>query len=120
VILRRAHAEVTTTQTAAEARRLFQAQRPDVLISDIAMPDEDGYTLIHSIRSLAPAEGGQAPALALTAYAREEDRLKSLAAGFQAHLSKPVEPDELVSLVSQLATGGPRPAPAGTAVAGNS
>jgi signal transduction histidine kinase/ActR/RegA family two-component response regulator len=105
VILRRAKAEVTTAPTAAEGRRLLQDLRPDVLISDIAMPDEDGFALIRSVRLLAPDHGGTIPAIALTAYAREEDRQKALNAGFNAHLSKPVEPDELVCLIAQLSTG---------------
>src|SRR5258706_3508050 len=102
VILRRAKADVTTAPTAAEGRRLLQDLRPDVLISDIAMPDEDGFALIRSVRLLAPDLGGAIPAIALTAYAREEDRQKALHAGFNAHLSKPVEPDELVCLIAQL------------------
>jgi signal transduction histidine kinase/ActR/RegA family two-component response regulator len=110
VILRRARAEVTTAPCAQDGRRLLQEFRPDVLISDIAMPDEDGYALIQSVRMLPPDRGGVTPAIALTAYAREEDRARALAAGFQAHMSKPVEPDELVELVSQVAAAN-APAP---------
>ena len=67
------------------------------------MPGEDGYSLIRSVRSRTAEQGGQVPALALTAYAREEDRARVLAAGFQMHLSKPVEPAELVHAIASLA-----------------
>jgi signal transduction histidine kinase/response regulator RpfG family c-di-GMP phosphodiesterase len=103
VILRRANGDVTTAASAGEARRLLQETKPDLLISDIAMPDEDGVALIQSIRQLPPDLGGATPAIALTAYAREEDRAKTLAAGFQAHVAKPVEPDELLAIVHELA-----------------
>jgi CheY-like chemotaxis protein len=115
VILQRAHAQVRTAPSAAEARRLFNELQPDVLISDIAMPDEDGFALVDWLRKLPPDRGARTPAVALTAYAREEDRLKAIAAGFNAHLSKPVEPDELTATVSKLAATGssaPTPAPA--------
>jgi CheY-like chemotaxis protein len=69
------------------------------------MPDEDGYALIRCVRQLAPEDGGNTPSVALTAYAREEDRNRALAAGFQIHLAKPVEPAELVSAVARLANG---------------
>ena len=108
-ILRRAHAEVTTAASAQDARRLVQHLRPDLLISDIAMPDEDGLSLIQSLRLLPPDQGGATPAVALTAYAREEDRAATLAAGFQAHLSKPVEPEELLNVVARFASAGVSP-----------
>jgi signal transduction histidine kinase/ActR/RegA family two-component response regulator len=111
LILRRAGANVTTATTPQEARLLLPDARPDVIVSDIAMPDEDGYEFIQSVRMLPPEGGGAIPAIALTAYAREEDRLKSLNAGFQAHMAKPIEPGDLVDLVSQFS---PRPAGAGT------
>jgi CheY-like chemotaxis protein len=103
-ILRRAKADVTTAPSAADARRILQELRPHVLVSDIAMPDEDGFALIQSVRALSPELGGNIPAVALTAYAREEDRLKALGAGFQAHLAKPVEPDELITMLLSLAS----------------
>lgn len=103
VILERANAEVRTAPSAAEARRLFDESPPHVLISDIAMPDEDGFALIEWLRKLPPDRGAKTPAVALTAYAREEDRLKALAAGFNAHLSKPVGPEELTATISSLA-----------------
>jgi CheY-like chemotaxis protein len=76
---------------------------PDVLVSDIAMPDRDGYELIRYVRSLAETAGGKVPALALTAFARTEDRSRALMAGFQMHAAKPVEPAELVAMVASLA-----------------
>ncbi len=77
-------------------------QRPDVLVSDIGMPGEDGYALIRQVRALAPEQGGRIPAIALTAYARTEDRIKALAAGFQSHVPKPVEPAEFLAVVTNL------------------
>ncbi|HEY9638866.1 MAG TPA: ATP-binding protein, partial [Coleofasciculaceae cyanobacterium] len=77
-------------------------QRPDVLVSDIGMPGKDGYMLIRQVRALAPEQGGRIPAIALTAYARTEDRIKALAAGFQAHVPKPVEPAEFIAVVANL------------------
>jgi signal transduction histidine kinase/ActR/RegA family two-component response regulator len=110
VILRRAKADVTTAPSAHEGRRALQEIKPDLVISDIAMPDEDGYEFIRSLPSLPPDRGGVTPAIALTAYARDEDRTRALAAGFQAHMSKPVEPDELVNLVARVAGSFPAPA----------
>ena len=75
---------------------------PDVLVSDIGMPGEDGYTLIRRVRSMTGVNA-LVPAIALTAYARIEDRVKAIQAGFQLHLSKPVEPIELVAMVQSLA-----------------
>jgi signal transduction histidine kinase/CheY-like chemotaxis protein len=75
----------------------------DVLISDIGMPDEDGYTLLRRVRALKPENGGKIPAIALTAYARTEDRRTALLAGFQCHIAKPVEPAELIAVVANLA-----------------
>ncbi len=77
--------------------------RPDVIISDIGMPEEDGYSLIRKLRALPRDHGGSVPAAALTAYARSEDRVKAIAAGYQTHITKPVEPAELVAVVASLA-----------------
>ena len=77
--------------------------RPEVLVADIGMPVEDGYALIRRVRSHPADEGGQIPALALTAYARTEDRVRILASGYHMHLAKPVEPLELVTAVANLA-----------------
>jgi CheY-like chemotaxis protein len=72
-------------------------------VSDIGMPREDGYSLIRAVRALGPQRGGDTPAVALTAYARAEDRMKAVMAGFQHHVSKPVEPAELITMVASLA-----------------
>ena len=72
------------------------------MVSDIGMPIEDGYTLLRQVRLLPAEQGGKIPAIALTAYAKEEDRQQALAAGFQRHISKPVEPSALVAAVASL------------------
>jgi len=81
----------------------IRQKRPDVLVSDIAMPDEDGYGLIKRVRSLENGETQSIPAVAITAYAKEEDRKRALSSGFQIYLAKPVEPAELVSVVARAA-----------------
>jgi hypothetical protein len=96
-------ATVRTASTAAEALAALRAQPPDVLVSDIGMPGEDGYTLIRSVRALDGAQGRDTPAVALTAYARSEDRIRAIQHGFQMHIAKPVEPTELVTIVAALA-----------------
>ena len=95
-------AEVRVAGSAAEALLTLDVWKPDVLISDIAMPDEDGYALIRKIRARGPEQGGDVPAAALTAYAKIEDRVNILAAGFQMYLSKPADPSELIAVVSSL------------------
>ncbi|MBD2021068.1 PAS domain S-box protein, partial [Leptolyngbya sp. FACHB-36] len=105
-LLRESGAEVTTAASAREALAVISQstpeQRPEVLVSDIGMPDEDGYMLIRQVRALAPEQGGRIPAIALTAYARTEDRIKALSSGFQSHVPKPVEPAEFVTVVANL------------------
>ncbi len=96
-------AEVVTAASVGEALKMFLEAKPDLLISDITMPDEDGYSLIRKIRLLEPEQGGQIPAIALTASAREEDRRLSMEVGFQEHLAKPFEIAELVGIVAALA-----------------
>jgi PAS domain S-box-containing protein len=96
-------ASVITAGSAAEALDKIQAERPDVLVSDIGMPNEDGYTLMRRVRSLGAEHGGNVTAIALTAYARAEDRMRSIRAGFQLHIPKPVEPAELITMVAALA-----------------
>jgi CheY-like chemotaxis protein len=76
--------------------------RPDVVVSDIAMPRMDGYALIRKIRALPPSMGGRTPAVALTAYARSEDAKLAFAAGFQMHVAKPIEPAQLAIVVANL------------------
>ena len=78
-------------------------EKPDVIVSDIGMPDADGYDFIRKLRQLSREEGGRIPAVALTAYARAEDRRKALLAGFQNHAAKPTDPQELVVVVANLA-----------------
>ncbi len=102
-ILRDCQAEVTTAASAREAMDHVQQARPDVLLSDIGMPEEDGYDLIRQVRSLNAEQGGGVPAAALTAFARSEDRRRALMAGYQTHLAKPVEPGELLAVVASLA-----------------
>ena len=96
-------ARVSAAGSAAEAMQLFERSVPDVLISDIGMPFEDGYTLIKRIRARRADFGGLVPAIALTAYAAASDRLATLAAGYQAHIAKPYEPSEIAALVQRLA-----------------
>jgi len=99
-ILSDCNAEVLTAATAAEALQVLQHERPDLMVSDLAMPEVDGYGLLDRIRALGPGRGGDLPAIALTAFARAEDRVKALSSGFLAHVAKPVEPDELIAKVA--------------------
>ncbi len=94
---------VTTCNSGAECLECVPRERPDVLIMDIGMPDMDGYTLIGKIRALRPEQGGRTSAVALTAFARSEDRRQAMLAGFDVHVAKPVEPSELVAVISRLA-----------------
>jgi hypothetical protein len=96
-------ANVTTVSSAAEALQAINGEKFDALISDIGMPEEDGFSLIGKIRQLADEQGGNIPAIALTAYARAEDRVQALRSGFQMHIAKPVEATELVVAVANLA-----------------
>ena len=102
-VLEQGGARVTSTCSASEALSKLREERPDVLVSDIGMPEEDGYSLIQKVRALPAEQGGQTPAAALTAYARVEDRTRVLSSGFQLHVPKPVEPVELVAVVASLA-----------------
>ncbi|MBD1864080.1 MULTISPECIES: response regulator [Trichocoleus] len=102
-VLEQCEAETLAATSAQEAVELLLAQKPDVLVSDIGMPEEDGYSLIHRIRALPVEQGGSIPAVALTAYARTEDRTRVIAAGFQIHIPKPVEPAELATVIASLA-----------------
>ena len=101
--LKRRQANVTAVSSAGEAIRAITRKRPDVLVSDIAMPDEDGYGLIKKIRSLENGVSENIPAVAITAYAKDEDRDRALSAGFQIYLAKPVELTELISVVARAA-----------------
>jgi PAS domain S-box-containing protein len=103
LILYSCGADVVLATSAIEALETIRNEKFDVIISDIGMPDEDGFSLIKKIRELSNEEGGDVPAIALTAYARAEDRVKALRSGFQMHVAKPVEPAELVAIVANLA-----------------
>ncbi|MCA1577132.1 MAG: response regulator, partial [Acidobacteria bacterium] len=96
-------AEVVTVRSAGEALEAIETRVPGVLISDIGMPGEDGYDLIRRVRALPAESGGRVPAIALTAYARVEDRMQALKAGYQMHVPKPVELPELVAIAASLA-----------------
>ena len=100
-LLENCDAVVITAATAAEAFEKIQVEQPDVIVSDIGMPDEDGYSLIRRIRALG-TDAGNVPAVALTAYARAADRVRSILSGFQMHLPKPVEPAELIAVIASL------------------
>jgi CheY-like chemotaxis protein len=97
-------ARVKTASSAVGALALMQGWLPDILVADISMPNMDGYQLIEQLRSRDPQEGGKVPAVALTAMARIEDRMKTLAAGYQMHVAKPVELSELRAVVASLAS----------------
>ena len=98
----RCKATVLMADSVSEGLAILKRERPDVLISDIGMPGEDGYALIARVRSLSANEGGRTPAIALTAYARPDDRARVLLAGFQNHLAKPVEPLEILAVVASM------------------
>jgi len=101
-------AAIFTATSVAEAMVQFEQRRPDVLICDIEMPGEDGYSLVRRVRGLAADDGGAVPAVAVTAYGRAEDRLRLLAAGYDRYIAKPVEPSELVAVIVALAKRSPR------------
>jgi CheY-like chemotaxis protein len=93
-------AEVVEAKNAAEAIDAVRANRFSVIVTDIGMPDVDGYELLRRIRAMTPGEGGKIPAVALTAFARSEDRTRAMRSGFLAHVAKPVEPSELLATVA--------------------
>ncbi|WP_392532216.1 ATP-binding protein [Nostoc sp. C117] len=93
---------VIVVSSALEALQTLVEEKPDVLVSDISMPYMDGYMLIHQVRSLTPEQGGQIPAIALTAFAGNNDKQEALKAGFQMHLSKPINPEKLIAAIAQL------------------
>jgi len=97
------NAVVFAACSSEEGLALVQKEKPDVIISDVGMPGEDGYAFIRRVRELAPEAGGRTPAAALTAYARAEDRRLAMRAGFEMHVPKPVEPSELLSIIATLA-----------------
>ncbi|MBD2447551.1 PAS domain S-box protein [Nostoc sp. FACHB-152] len=95
-------AEVTAAASAIEALEIWPQFQPDILVCDVAMPEMDGYTFIREVRTWTKQQGGEIPAIALTAYAGEANQQQALAAGFQKHLSKPVDPEKLVQAISSL------------------
>ena len=101
-------ADVTVSSAAEDALKVLHDWEPDVLISDIGMPVVDGYQFIRQVRSLPSDSGGTIPAVALTAYARFEDRMKALRAGYEMHVPKPVELSELVTVILSLLRRRPR------------
>jgi CheY-like chemotaxis protein len=105
-ILERCGAKVTVAASGADGLRAIAMHMPDVVVTDIEMPEEDGYTFVRRLRELPPEQGGQVPAAALTAYAGAADRIKALAAGFNLHVAKPVQPAELAIVVASLARSG--------------
>ena len=102
LVLQHQGAKIVEASSAREGLEIIKESTPDILISDIGMPDENGYSFIKKVRSLPKEKGGNIPALALTAYTKEEDKQKAIAAGFQMHMGKPLDITELVKAVVQL------------------
>jgi signal transduction histidine kinase/ActR/RegA family two-component response regulator len=113
VVLTEAGAAVRTAASATEALAMLRWIRPDVLVSDLAMPDEDGYSLIRNLRAIERESGRETPAVALTAYVRVQDRARAEAAGFNVFVEKPVDPEELIAVLAGIAEsrGGKTPRP---------
>ncbi len=105
-VLRGAGADVRTCLSASQALAAMDSWRPDILVSDLGMPEEDGYTFIQKVRARKTEAGGRVPAVALSAYGRSEDRMRALSAGFQVHIGKPIEPNRLVNLIAGVAGHG--------------
>ena len=101
LILAQAGATVTSTSTAAQALDAVAAARPDILLCDIGLPTEDGYVLIRKLRALTAEQGGATPAVALSAFAQATDRARALAAGFDTHVAKPIDPDRLLRTLAR-------------------
>jgi CheY-like chemotaxis protein len=102
VMLATTGARVSEAESAGEALRVYSADRPDIILADVAMPDQDGYALLRAIRSLAAGEGGHVRAIAVSAYARREDRQRAIKAGFNDHVCKPVQLDELYDALERV------------------
>jgi CheY-like chemotaxis protein len=102
-VLEKCHATVTICESGAACIESLSALHPTVLITDIGMPEMDGYTLIKAVRALPAEAGGTTPAIALTAHARSEDRRRAMLYGFDVHIARPVEPSELLAVVARLA-----------------
>lgn len=102
-ILENSGAQVLAVASVKHALEAIEQFRPDILISDIQIPDEDGYTLIHEVKNLATSQGGQIPIIAVTGCTQETDGIDVLSAGCQSYLCKPVDPDELIAAIANLA-----------------
>ena len=102
-VLRGSGVQVALAASAGEGLEAFERERPDVIVSDLAMPETDGFELIRRIRALPSDRGGGVPAVAVTAYARAEDSERSLSSGFQAHVTKPIDSERLLSTIADLA-----------------
>ncbi|MGJ5675579.1 MAG: ATP-binding protein [Nostochopsis sp.] len=101
-ILEQSGAVVISVSSAQEALQILNQTKPDILLADIGMPEIDGYTLLRQIRTMSPEQGGEIPAIALTAYVGEMNQQQALQTGFQLHISKPVEPEELIQAIAQI------------------
>jgi CheY-like chemotaxis protein len=101
-MLKQHGADVTAAASVTDALTLFSEKVPDIMVSDIGMPEQDGYELIRKIRALPPEKGGGIPAIALTGYATRKDRERSLSAGFHNHIAKPIEQRQLVTAIASL------------------
>lgn len=101
-MLKRYGARVTSTKSAKEALSVFEGELPDVMVSDIGMPDEDGYELMRKVRARPAEKGGRIPAIALTGYASKKDRERALAAGYHRHLAKPIEQADMIAAIAAL------------------
>ena len=102
-VLTQCSADVVSAATATDGLHELRRFRPDVVVSDIGMPEMDGYQFMREVRKLSPSQGGKTPAIALTAFARSQDRTKAMIAGYTVHISKPIEPQELAATVGSLA-----------------
>jgi CheY-like chemotaxis protein len=101
-VLEARNATVITASGASEGLVLIEQERPEVILSDIGMPEMDGYDFMRQVRALGKSRGGGVPAIALTAFARSEDRQRALLSGYQSHISKPMEAAELVAVVASV------------------
>jgi CheY-like chemotaxis protein len=113
VILASTGARISEAQTAPEALRIYSEDRPDIILADVAMPGQDGYALMRAIRELAGGEGGSVRAIAVSAYARREDRQRAIKAGFNDHVAKPVQLDDLYDAIERVWINGAAPVPNG-------
>ena len=102
VMLANTSARISEAESATDALRIYSEDRPDIILADVAMPGQDGYALIRAIRAMAGGEGGHVRAVAVSAYARREDRQRALKAGFNDHVSKPVQPDDLYDAIERV------------------